>query len=123
MCIRYRVRYKHKNASISKFQETNIVCIRYRVRFAFMHDTISHIIITDIKYSLFDIEAYSISEPDIVDLVFDIVVSTISYVFSTRDIEALNRYRIQCIRYRRFIQYRRVRYRINLQYGVGQGSR
>ena len=55
-----------------------------------MHDTISHIIITDIKYSLFDIEAYSISEPDIVDLVFDIVVSTISYVFLTRDIEALN---------------------------------
>ena len=55
-----------------------------------MHNTISNIIITDIEYSLFDIEAYTISEPDIEDLVFDIVVSTISYVFSTRDIEALN---------------------------------
>ena len=55
-----------------------------------MHNTISNIIITDIEYTLFDIEAYTISEPDIEDLVFDIVVSTISYVFSTRDIEALN---------------------------------
>ena len=55
-----------------------------------MHNTISNIIITDIEYILFDIEAYTISEPDIEDLVFDIVVSTISYVFSTRDIEALN---------------------------------
>ena len=48
-----------------------------------MHNTISNIIITDIEYSLFDIEAYTISEPDIEDLVFDIVVSTISNVFST----------------------------------------
>ena len=55
-----------------------------------MHKTISNIIITYIEYSLFDIEAYTISEPDIEDLVFDIVVSTISYVFLTRDIEALN---------------------------------
>ena len=55
-----------------------------------MHNTISNIIITNIEYSLFNIEAYTISEPDIEDLVFDIVVSTISYVFSTRDIEALN---------------------------------
>ena len=55
-----------------------------------MHNTISNIIITDIEYTLFDIEAYTISEPDIEDLVFDIVVSTISYVFLTRDIEALN---------------------------------
>ena len=55
-----------------------------------MHNTISNIIITDIEYTLFDVEAYTISEPDIEDLVFDIVVSTISYVFSTRDIEALN---------------------------------
>ena len=55
-----------------------------------MHNTISNIIITDIEYSVFDIEAYTISEPDIKDLVLDIVVSTISYVFSTRDIEALN---------------------------------
>ena len=55
-----------------------------------MHNTISNIIITDIEYSLFDIEAYTISEPDIEDLVFDIVVSTISNVFLTRDIEALN---------------------------------
>ena len=57
-----------------------------------MHNTISNIIITDIEYTLFDIEAYTISEPDIEDLVrvFYIVVSTISYVFSTRDIEALN---------------------------------
>ena len=54
-----------------------------------MHNTISNIIITDIEYFLFDIEAYTISEPDIEDSVFDIVVSTISYVFSTRDIEAL----------------------------------
>ena len=46
-----------------------------------MHNTISTIIITDIEYTLFDIEAYTISEPDIEDLVFDIVVSTISYVF------------------------------------------
>ena len=55
-----------------------------------MHNTISNIIITDIEYTLFDIESYTISEPDIEDLVFDIVVSTISYVFSTRDIKALN---------------------------------
>ena len=55
-----------------------------------MHNTISNIIITDIEYTLFYIEAYTISEPDIEDLVFDIVVSTISYVFLTRDIEALN---------------------------------
>ena len=55
-----------------------------------MHNTISNIIITDIEYTLFDIEAYTISEPDIEDLVFDIVVSTISYVFLTRDIGALN---------------------------------
>ena len=55
-----------------------------------MHNTISNIIITDIEYTLFDIELYTISEPDIEDLVLDIVVSTISYVFSTRDIEALN---------------------------------
>ena len=55
-----------------------------------MHNTISNIIITDIEYSVFDIELYTISEPDIEDRVFDIVVSTISYVFSTRDIEALN---------------------------------
>ena len=55
-----------------------------------MHNTISNNMITNIEYSLFDIEAYTISEPDIEDLVFDIVVSTISYVFLTRDIEALN---------------------------------
>ena len=55
-----------------------------------MHNTISNIIITDIEYTLFDIEAYTISEPDIEDLVFDIVVSTISNAFLTRDIEALN---------------------------------
>ena len=55
-----------------------------------MHNTILNIIITDIEFSLFDIEAYTISEPDIEDLVLDIVVSTISYVFLTRDIEALN---------------------------------
>ena len=55
-----------------------------------MHNTISNIIITDIEYTLFDIVAYTISEPDIEDLVLDIVVSTISYVFLTRDIEALN---------------------------------
>ena len=53
-----------------------------------MHNTISNIIITDIEYSLFDIKAYTISEPDIEVLVFDIVVSTtISNVFSTHDIE------------------------------------
>ena len=88
MCIRYRVRYKQKDASISKFQETGIVCIRYWVRFAFMHDKISNITITDIEVSDFDIEAYTISEPDIEVLVFDIVVSTISNVFLTFDIVA-----------------------------------
>ena len=55
-----------------------------------MHNTVSNIIITNIEYSIFDIKAYTISEPDIEVLIFDIVVSTISNVFTTDDIEFEN---------------------------------
>ena len=53
-----------------------------------MDNTISNIIITNIVVTDFDIGEYTISEPDIEVLVFDIVDSTISNVFSTFDIVA-----------------------------------